>query len=126
MTVLFLANVDVACVNHSTDSALKLNGNAEKLAGRRPLSAFKSALILFVIVFGILAVASGQEASPHNPAMHTFWVLSILPLLLALIVLPLIGFVIGLVRSRNYRAHLSSINGLVEAEVKSLLSQQKQ
>jgi hypothetical protein len=126
MTVVYLANVLVAYVNHSAGNVLKPNGNLERLAGRRPLSALKSALILFVIVFGILAVASGQEASPPNPEMHAFWALLALPLLLALLVLPLMGFGFGLIRSRNYQARMSSISNLVEAEVKALMSQQKQ
>jgi len=124
MTVVSLANVLVAYVNQSTGNTLKLNGNLERLAGRRPLSAFKSGLILFVIVFGILAIASGQEAFPHNPEIGAFWTLLAIPLLLALVILPVIGFCVGLVRNRKYRTRLSSIDNLVEGEMKLLLSKQ--
>lgn len=121
ITILSLAGSPVTYINHSTGSVLKPAGSLEKVAGQRPLAAWKSALCCFTVAFGLIGFASGQAASSHKSELQTFWTLLALPLLLALVALPLVGFLIGFIRTRKYRERTNTINDLVEAEVESLL-----
>lgn len=121
ITALWYRDRLVAYANHATRRWLLLNGELSVVAGRKPKSTlFYTFVPPFLLLLLVAGVGSQDRPLSQQPVLHEIWGLIFRALLLAFLISPMVGFLVGFYWNRRYGARRRAIKELVKEELNLL------